>query len=382
MKNPNIVLFDRRFATSIASAAIVKKFGTGTFLAIDISSLSKAESIKAATLIKSSDLVYVMTDDNPFKTKKKAEVHYVKPGKADGPRRVLGVWNEMTGSAKVPLVIHYLGNIRLSEDQKESRVFVKNAIPTYLHDLEGDAMHSWSRLLTEPQDMVLLLQFSQNGQIIEDYLQAFGAQPSSTVDASELKAVQAKVAKLEDQKEEIEELNGVNDILKNQLDKSEVDLKKLDDEVEVASKSSEKFAKDLETEKTEHAKTKAVLKGALDDARSTKAFVAQLNRDLANLNEEIARAAPILLKEKELHKTTGDRLSKVNEELKVQDKLVKEARKDYASEVAAGVKLQTSIDKIILEVKTVKTATDKKSTTDEKKISDLKAEVEKLKKGK
>lgn len=375
-----IVLFDSRFATSIASAAVVKMHGAGGIVAIDTSSLSKKETEKVGKIVKAADVVYQMIDDSPFKTKQKAEVHYVKPGKKDEARRVLGVWNELTGGSKVPLVIHYLSNVRLSEEQKSARVFIKNAIPTYLRDLEDNAMHNWRKLLSEPQDTALLNQFSQNGQVIEDYLSRFGASKTDKVSAKELKALEAQIAKLEDQKEQIEDL--------------EKEVKEVTSEMELRGKSIQNYAQDKEkliadaekaesnltTEKETHDKTKEALKGALSEATSNKETIVSLTKEVASVRQDLEKTEPILEKERNAQKETSATLVKVREELAVEKKKGNESRKDYVKEVEAVVKLETKLEAIIEKVDKVKKATQEKADKDAAEISKLKTEVAKLKK--
>lgn len=376
-----IVLFDSRFATSIASAAIVKSKIASE--AIDTAvSLSKKKTDALKAKVKKADVVYVMVDDNPYDPKKKAEVHYIKPGKEDEARRVLEVWNKVTGNLKVPLIIHYLSNIRLSDSQKECRAHVKNAIPTYLSDLEGASMAQWIRLLREPQDVAFLNQLVANGQIIEDYKKIFGTSDTDKVSAQDLKASVARVAKLEDQEEKIEEL--------------ESDLEKATGEMELRGKSIENYSKDkeellasiekLETKLEEvreaHSKTELNLENSLKDGAEAKKAVASKTKEIALVRQDLEKSEPILQKEKDAHKKTQEALTKVREDLAVSKKKSKESRSDYEKEVKAVVKLETKVTEIIAKVESVKIATQTKADKDAKKISDLEAEVVKLKKPK
>lgn len=375
-----LVLFDSRFATSIASAAIVKSKVPGTEAIDTAETLTKKQADKRKAQVKNAKVVYVMVDDSPYATGKKAEVYYVKKEKKDEARRVLGLWNELTGGAKVPLVIHYLGGVRLSEDQKTARTYVKNAIPSYLRDLEGAAMHAWNRLLREPQDVALLNQYVANGQIIEDYLSQFGDQKTDKVSAKDLKAAEAKVASLKDQEEEIEKL--------------EAELEEVTDEMELRGKSIENYYKDkgkliskvekseadLEKEKEAHAKTKLNLENSLSDASSTKEAIASKTKEIEIVRQDLEKTEPILKKEKAAHESTQNSLVAVREELAVEIKKGKESRTDYEKEVKAVVKLEGEVKKLT----TAAAKQEKDSANAAKKAADkitaLNAEIKKLKK--
>lgn len=377
-----LVLFDSRFATSIASAAIVKAFVPGS-VSIDTSQeLNKRLTANRKSEIKTADEVYVMIDDSEFKTGKEAKVHYIKKGKAKDARRVLAVWNKLTNNAKVPLVIHYLGNVRLSEEQVTARKYVKNSIPSYLRKLEEGAMGSWNRLFREPQDVALLTQLVANGQIIEDYLEQFGDKKTDKVSASELRASEAKLAKLEDQDQKIAEL--------------EKELEEEKKECELRGNSIENYASDkadwgvkvealeskLEKEEEDNAKTKLNLKNALADAGSAKSNVASKTKEIAQVRQSLKETEPILKKEKDAHLQTQKSLSLNRDKLAVEIKKVTEARSDYDKEVVNVVTLEKKVGTLTTAAKKQEKDSANAASKAAKKISDLNTEIVKLSKSK
>jgi len=348
------VIYDSRFATSVASAAIIR-IKNRSIEAIDLAAVDSKKAQEALDKkLKKVKEIYVMTDES-VNVSKGTEVHYIKPSKKEGPRRVLEVWKREFPQAKTtPLVIHYLGKRNLTDEDKVKRAHIKNSIPTYLGKLDENGLHQWNRLLKEPQDTGFLAQLVANGQIISDYKELYGTGDTDTVSKKELQLAESKAKNLEDQAETVKELEVevANLELKNEETSKEIKglAKELEETQDSEGEANEKLEKEVEL----HASTKDKLKNAQGETANAKSTVTDKEKKLKLLREDTGKATALLEKEKSDHKSTADTLKKTKVDLQASVKSLAESRKDYDKGQKDLVKAGDSIKKLEKEVKDLK----------------------------
>lgn len=341
-----VIVFDSRFANSIACAAIVKLVDRNV-PTIDLAGVvAKKEKDNLAKEVKKCTDVYVMVDDYNPKVSKDCEVHYVKASKGEKEgKRILSVFTTHFPNEKLPLVVYVLGKKNLSEEHKIMRVNVKNSIPVYMADLEGQGLSRWSQVLLGNQDVAFLNQMSANGLIIADYKTKFGTGDPDSADLKDYKALEAKVTASVDQSEDLKDT-------KAKLAASNKEIKELEAQVDILAEGQKK-AIDKESATNEslikeidaHNRTKDHLAAAKEEAGSAKAAVSDKERELKIIRDAAEKAGPLLEKEKGNHKKTQAILEGKISDLAASNKSLRESRKDYDASQKTIVKLEKALDK-------------------------------------
>jgi len=342
-----LIIFDSRFANSIACAAIIK-LSDRNIPTVDLAQVvAKKEKDNLAKTVKSCGLVYVMVDGYSPKVNKDCEVYYTKAPKSDkNGKRILSVFQEAFPNEKTPLIVYILGKKNLSPEHKAMRDSLKNSLPVYMADLNGSGLGLWNSLLMGTQDVSLLNQMAANGLIIANYKEKFNTGDVASVDLKEFKALEAKVAASVDQSEELQSVSAdlveAEKEINSFVTSSEARSKESTELVDKEKKANAALIKEVEA----HDQTRKHLESAKADAASAKATVVSKQKELTISQDSLSKAGPLLEKEKSNHKKTQATLESKNVDLGASKKALTESRSDYDKSQKVIVAQEKSITKL------------------------------------
>ena len=358
-----IVIFDGRYATSIASAAVVI-LKHRSAQAIDITQVNSKKGLAALKdKINKAGEAFVMVDDLGIKHNKDAKVTYISPPKGKKhDKRVLSVWAGQNTGKPAPLLLFILGGGNTPKDRLNDRKLLSNAIPIYLDDLAGGDIQKWSRLLEGQQDVAFMDQLIANGLIIENYKERFGTEDTDKVDAKELAASKAKLAELgdnaealRDSEEEVKRLESDGAEKDEEIEKLGESITSIEARVEEAEGKADKAVESAK-------EAKDLLADAQQEAKDAKSVVTDKEKELKSVRGDLDTASSRLEKAEDGAVETKEAMEAVKNSLT-------ESRSDYdkSQEDIVGLKgekkalegekkdLEAGAKKLTAEVKTLTT---------------------------
>ena len=150
-----VVLYSRKHAESIASAAVILNQNPGA-VAVDVID----ENLVSESLKGSGNVVYRMVDDIDERLLKGDKVHYTAKAKSKKKRRVIELCGE-----EVPYIINVIGDFHHNQD---SEVF-KAGVIADLSDLSnGLVLNKWGKLI-EKNDLDIINSVKASGEVIVRY---------------------------------------------------------------------------------------------------------------------------------------------------------------------------------------------------------------------
>lgn len=348
-----IVIFDGRYATSIASAAIIL-LKNRSAEAVDVSLVNSKKGLDALKVkINKSSEAYVMVDDLGIKPNKDAKViHLPAPKGKNANKRVIDVWEGQNKGVSAPLMLFILGAGNVPEDRLVIRKHLNNSIPIYLEDLAGGDIQKWSRLLEGQQDVAFMNQLAANGQIISDYKERFGTEDTDKVSAKDLAAAKAKLADLGDQAEALRDAEEEIELLKSEATTKDESIEKLtgtvtslEEDVETANGKADKEAENAKA-------AKDLLNAAQTEAKDAKGVVTDKEKALKIVRGDLETATSRLDKAEEGAKKTKETLEGVKKSLT-------ESRSDFDKSQKGIAKLEKSNKTLTEDNKSLATAVKK-----------------------
>jgi len=317
-----IVIFDGRYATSIASAAIVLLKNRAAE-AVDFSLVNSEKGLKALkTKINKTAEAYVMVDNLGIKPSDGTKLIYLKAQGKKEDRRVIAVWEAQNPGKPAPLMIFNLGAINAPEDRLVIRGYLENAIPTYLSDLAGGDLQKWSRLLEGQQDVGFMNQLASMGQNIADYKDRFGTEDTDKVSAKDLAAAKAELAELGDNAEALRDSEEEVKILESEASTKDESIEKLTGAVESLEGDVETWKGKADKAAESEKEAKELLGVAQTEAKDAKSVVTDKEKELKIVRGDLETAASRLEKAEE-------GAGKTKETLEGTKKSLTESRKDY-----------------------------------------------------